>query len=455
MTTLAAPVVARPGTSFYVPGVRVMRLSPEMRKDGERDDGPDLDKDILGDLLRVQVTRVSSGPSQYKLTLNNWYLSTALDRAHQTDEFTRLLAFETIAGGNPAWPRFKYNDFVALRFGDRLRIDMRYMPEPGADPEHRTATNAGGWVPMVSGPFTDMKFTFGASDGARVEISGEDDLSMLQDKSGVRRKYEGRGEVKMVEAALARAEYPLRRVAKPLVEHPAFVAENSENVRDAQEKGQSVYDFIMKLAERLDFEVFLEYADLDDPASPVEFHFEPCRASTLDAVFQIERQRDMLEFSPTIKLVDQYTEAKVEGRHSDPNVPAPIRGRARPEDVADELHDRGAVPAGAVRRFFFPNRPNCGLIPNDSNLDPVRAKKKAQVLLRRKAREFFTIDVTTLGQPRLRPGQHVEVTGMRPPFNGFYYVRQVVTTYASDGLRTKIAACRPGMELPPYDEPRT
>jgi hypothetical protein len=124
--------------------------------------------------------------------------------------------------------------------------------------------------------------------------------------------------------------------------------------------------------------------------------------------------------------------------------------------VADELHGGPTIKtAGQVRDHFFTDRPNCGVINNAPNLDPVRANRKAELMMRRKAREFLTIDVTTIGQPRLRPGQHVELTGMRPPFDGFYYVRQVVTTYGTDGLRTKVIAARPGMELPPYKEPRT
>jgi len=456
VTTLTAPDAARPGTSFYVPGVRVVMLSREMTKDGERDEGILLDRDVLGDLLRVQVTRSSSGPSKYHLTLNNWYLSTARDRAHESDEFTRLGAWETVSGGTPVWPRFKYNDFSVLAFGDRLRVDMRYMPEPVDDPAARAVRNEAEWVPMVAGPITDMRFTFGAAQGAQLEISGEDDLSMLQDKSRNRKAIEGRGEVNIVRAILEKAGYPLKRIAgPPPVDYPPFATDNGQRLCEALQKGQSPLELIQKLADRLDFEVFLEFANLDDPASPLEFHFEPCRARALKTGFRLDRERDLLEFTPTIKLVDQYSEVRVEGRHRDPRLAEPVRGKAQHSIVADELHGSAALKsAGEVRERFFPRRLNCFTVPNDSNLDPVRADVQAQAVIRRKAREFFTIDVTTVGRPRLRPGQHVEITGLRPPFNGFYYVRQAVTTYGTDGLRTKITASRPGMELPPYDEAR-
>jgi hypothetical protein len=456
-TAQTAADVRRPGTSYYVPGVRILKLSEEMKKDGEKETAVPLPRDVLADILQVTVTRVSSGPSLYKLTLNNWYLSTATDRAHETDAFTKLGARETIDGQTGVWPRFKYNDFSLLKFGDRLRIDMRYMPEPVDDSAEREKKNQDPWVPMVSGPITDMRFSFGASEGARLEISGEDDLSMLQDKLCTDQRLDGRSEVTIVTDVLRSAGYPLKRIAAPLVPYPPFVTDKGQGLRESRQQGQSVLDLIQKLADRIDFEVFLEFAGLNDPDaendsdSPLEFHFEPCRARALKTGFRLDRARDLLDFTPTIKLVDQYTEVRVEGRHRDPFLAEPVTGPALHDVVEDELH--GSAPpssAGAVRQHFFKKRVNCAKVPGQSNMDRVRARWYAEAVLRRKAREFFTIEATTLGRPRLRPGQHVEITGMRPPFDGFYYVTRTVTTYGGDGLRTKISARRPGMALPPY-----
>jgi phage protein D len=104
-----------------------------------------------------------------------------------------------------------------------------------------------------------------------------------------------------------------------------------------------------------------------------------------------------------------------------------------------------------VRANFFPNRTDNPLVsPNESNIDPARAQVMAEALLRRKAREFFTIEGTTIGLPRLRPGNQIQITGMRPPFDGYYYVTKTVHSYGADGLRVKFSARRPGMALPPY-----
>jgi phage protein D len=81
-------------------------------------------------------------------------------------------------------------------------------------------------------------------------------------------------------------------------------------------------------------------------------------------------------------------------------------------------------------------------------LDEVRADWHAKAVIRKKSRELFSIDGTTIGLPTLRPGNHVEIRGMRPPFDGFYYVTKTTHSFGADGLRTRFTAQRPGMELP-------
>ena len=60
----------------------------------------------------------------------------------------------------------------------------------------------------------------------------------------------------------------------------------------------------------------------------------------------------------------------------------------------------------------------------------------------------MTIEGTTIGLPKLRPGNHVEIRGMRAPFDGFYYVTKTVHAFGADGFRTRFSAHRPGMPKP-------
>jgi hypothetical protein len=460
--TVAAAVADRPGLSFYTPGVRIARLEGDV---GASDAGTLLPESVMGDLVRAQVTRVHSGPSQYSLTLNNWYLSTASDRSQHSDAFGSGSPREAIDGdkSQPFWPRFKYNDFAVFRFGTRLRVDMRYVPEPKGGASDEAGTSApptnGGWTPMVCGPITDISFSFDAAQGAQLTVSGEDDLSRLKDKLPKRVPMERRPEINIVQQALAQAKYKLP-IARPLVKYPSFVTDEGQGLHEAIASGQSILDFLLKMAERLDFEVFLEFADLDVPSSPIEFHFEPYRGrarpdAQLRPTFRLDRGANLLEFTPAINVVNQYSKVEMKGRHRDPLLAKEVKGEATHSILSDELHidpDRdGPLKSGPeVRAEYFKGRTNPLSITNQSNLDDVRADWAAKAVIRKKARELFTIDATTVGGPRLRPGRHVEIRGMRAPFDGFFYITKTVHTFGVDGYRTKIMASRPGMELAPY-----
>ena len=113
----------RPVSTYFAPAVRVRQLPAKLSAGAEP--GDDLPADVLGDLLSAQVTLLNTGSSQYSLTFNNWYATTATDRAGPDRPGDRELA----SGGRPLWPRFKYNDFSLLYFGQRLRVDMRYWPD--------------------------------------------------------------------------------------------------------------------------------------------------------------------------------------------------------------------------------------------------------------------------------------------------------------------------------------
>src|SRR6267142_3220967 len=125
----------RPGSTFFVPSVRIMKLG-ELRAGPEK--GVEL-TELTPDIMKVEVTRVNTGSCQYCITLNNWFDTLPADRKKGERE--------TLRGNQPLWPRFKYDDFSILNFGMRLRIDMRYFPDPiqGLSDTDKAAQR---WVPM-------------------------------------------------------------------------------------------------------------------------------------------------------------------------------------------------------------------------------------------------------------------------------------------------------------------
>lgn len=451
--------VARPGQTYFVPGVRIMRLGPPtpFPEAGEEI------RELRADLLGVEVTKVHHGSGQYCFTLNNWYDTLPANRRADPSVQGREIIGSS---GQPLWPRFKYNDFQVLQFGMRLRIDMRYWPDPDqalevAAPDDARAQR---WVPMIAGPISDMRFTFSETEGARLTVCGEDDLCCLKNKNPGKIDYWARPETEIVDDTIKRSGCPLA-LAPPARPWPTFTESTAKALAEAHFEGQSYLDYLMKFAERWDFEVFVEHRDLDVPESGVELHFEPSRARTppdrtLRDVYVVERGKNLLEFNPDLKVVDQVTSVTAVGRdHSQtsPNQLAattPAEGGADP--LADELHRdaaRGDPPLVSGpewrRRTFGPN-PHSEI--NQRGVDAERIAVMSDAFYRRRAREFLKVDVETIGLPRLRAGRYCEVRGMRPPFDGFYYVEKSIHTYGPGGFRTKVLARRPGMPFPPYGE---
>jgi hypothetical protein len=452
-------------TTYFVPGFRVTKLADKLNVAAQSDRA--LPEDIIGDVIQAEVTRVCTGASQFSITLNNYITTLTSTSASKGASGATVLTPTSLSGGvQPLWPPYKYDDFSLIAFGDRLRIDMQDWRDPSTERKLDTdATWDKTWVPMVAGPVTDMRFEFSSSSGARVTVSGEDDLSQLKDHYKTRKEFPSVPERQIVDEVLNLAKYPLNSVAAPQVQWPSFADYGGQGIVESIVDGQSYLDFLQKLADRLDCEIFIEFSNLTKPDSALEFHFEVSRCrvppnKSAGDIFILHRDRNLIEFSPSIKVVDQPSNAQVKGRDRDRSNPARVTGDAGPSDLADELHpDDSTTPpqpltAGPlVRAKYFPNRTDNPLTsPNESNMDPPRAKVLAQAQFRKKAREFFTIEGTTVGLPRLRPGNFVQIKGVRPPFDGFYYVTKTVHSYGNDGMRTKFSARRPGMVLPPYQE---
>lgn len=417
-----------------------------------------LPSDVVHDVLRAEVARVNTGVCTYSLTLNNAYHSTPEDRA-ATDLGGEAYRRELVAAGTPFWPRFKYNDFFHFEFGQRLRIEMRRWPQP----EDEKGANLNPWIPMIAGPITDMRFGFAAGQGAQLTLTGEDDLGRLKDKHDKSvamsklPEYEIVTRILKAESAAPRFTRKLA-IAQQRKDLPGFVVDKAQGIDESLQAGQSYLDAIQKIADRLDFEVFVEFDPTHGPTSEPKLHFETYRGrvrpdSAARDVFLLERGKNLVEYNPTIKVSDQYTTVKVTGRHRDPKRPEEVTAVAMGSVLADELHHpQGAkgtlVPAPLVRERFYKGRPNHHVASGSSNLDGARAEVYAEAIIRKKARELFSVEGATVGLPELRPGKHVEIRGMRTPFDGFFYVTKTTHTFGADGFRTKFVGNRPGMELP-------
>ena len=429
----------RPGSTYFAPDVRIVALG-ELRDEGEV--GKDLEWE-RPHITSVEVTRVNSGVSQFSIALNNW---------------NDVLPAQPRGEKRRAWPPFRYNNLELFEFGQRLRIDMRYWPDYASDSVEPVRA-AHRWVPMIAGPITDMRFSFPSGEGAQLTLVGEDDLYPLRNKITEDRTLE-RSEKEIIEDVLLLAVYPL-----PLQESHSWPDFFRTNRRSFQlNEGQSYLEFLEDIAKRFDCEIYVDFKDLASDQPKVQFYVEPSRSrlppyeNTRD-LYVLERGRNLIDFTPTFKVFDQYTSVTVRGRHRNRNRPEQVRPTAVPDILSDELHSHNvggnSLTSGPeVRMHYFGGTfgENNHTLSRQPNLDGERATAMAQAALRQKAREFMTVTGTTIGMPHLRPGVHIEIRGMRPPFDGFYYVERTVSRFGAGGFNTQFTARRPGMPLPPYSD---
>ncbi|MBJ3764441.1 hypothetical protein ILP92_17025 [Maribius pontilimi] len=409
---LHSPEGAAPGTAFFAPQVRL--VTPEgtaVEIDG---------KPIAPDIVSATVTLPVSGVGQLEVVLNN--------QRHDTNN-------------RPVYPPWRYNKLEALSFGKRVRLDMRYGAE--------------GWTPMILARITDLVFLYPSASGAQMTLKGEDLASLLKVKPTENIVHPNRHEMDMVEAEISAAGAGLTVVG------PTPRNTFSEPLATlTHEQAKTHLEFIQSLATRMDFEVFMAFDNPDpgtaapNPTEPdarsVSFHFVPARSGTLEDMVTLQWGRDIVEFAPAFKVWDILTGATAGG--SVPRGRGSFTATVTAADAINDLHPApgGPTPINAAtareNAFDEENRPQENVEQiSVSNIDEERARRQAEAKVRASARQFLTAELTTIGFTRLRPGIHVNLEGLYPPFDGIYYVNQTVHSLTAAGYITKTSLRRPGM----------
>ena len=449
-------------TQFFAPRARLVDVASNTVIGGDQWG----DTNVLS-LVSARVTLVNTGVAQLQVVLDN----TIFD-----------------AEGLPKQPPWLYNALDRIKFGQKVRLDLTYGDGP--------------WTKMIVAQINDMQFGFAAAGPAQVTLTGEDLLSRLKAKPTDDKPYpRGTTEEQIVGDVVSRSHntdtpFAGSTVTNETRDGEGYLANEGSTIAwptitedlapVTHQKAQSYLQFLQSIADRMDFEIFVDfkrnYLPLDEPgtapahAQPesvhdndVMLHFEPARSLLAGAApsFYVPLYwgpaRDaqspppnLLTFTPKLKVWDLVTGVKVKGRNptSVTRIQHEVEGSAAAAAVAQDLGSTSTTPlvdALTLRTQLLQDVTVPTDVPLDvdaTNLGEERAKLLAVAKLREKARELISVEATTLGFPSLRAGIHVDVNGLQAPFDGLYYVLKAVHTFDAGGYKTALTLRRSGMQNP-------
>ena len=346
--------------------------------------GANLEAEVLNDVLQVRVTLEKDNLTSYSLTLNNWQ-----------EDFVRL-------------PRFKYSDSDTFNIGTELRIEMGYGNE---------------MLTLVSGPVTSLSPSFPESGTPTLEVGGKNPLFRLKNSKPKDNDCVTFKEKEDWEIA---SEIAMRN------EIPIEVTKQGPKRREViQKRDQDEATFLLDLAKRIEFDLFM----LPDQKTGVEKLYFVKPQDGRDArpvtVFEYTWGENLIEFTPKLSVEDQVSAVTVRGW--DPRTKQTVQYRATAQDlpVAD-----GAGNSGATASMSASPRGKEDVIVDASVMDIEEAKKLAISRLTQSAYRYKTGSGRVMGEPKMRPGDNLQLRGIGKRFSGLWHVVQVDHSFGSGGFIT-------------------
>lgn len=176
------------------------------------------------------------------------------------------------------------------------------------------------------------------------------------------------------------------------------------------QNNSSDYDFLLERAQRIGYEIYVEDGSL-------VFRMP---ADGEDASVSLQFGRDLHYFYPSMKTITEGSE--VEFRGWDFRNKATLTGRA--EDGDENVRPRSG--GGSSQRSAFEVSSGLSTSPTtvvgESVLDDGEADILAKARYNELIQKFISGEGRCQGNPGIRAGKTVEISGLGPKFNGIYYV---------------------------------
>lgn len=357
-----------PDVDYYAPRFRVTVA------------GQELDAETLSDVLQIKVTMEKNGLSNFSMTLNNW--------DEQITEF----------------PKFKYSDSETFNIGTELRIEMGYSDK---------------LVPMLVGQINSLTTKFPESGTSTVEVGGTDKFIRIK---GSKPKDGDK---------LVFVNQPDWQIAQYIADKNGLsievTREGPTHERVVQPKDQSDADFLLELAKRNEFDLFM------DPASGVIQFIKPKdgRDGRSIVVFEFAWGQNLIEFSPKISANNQVSSVTVRGWNPQTKQSFAYTANASDLPQTGNSGKTGPQSAGQVAP-----RGKEDIIVDAAVISADEARRLAISRLVKRAYTFKTGSGRVMGQPEMRPGANVQLSGLGKRFSGTYQITKVDHSIGGSGYST-------------------
>ncbi|KST68644.1 phage late control D family protein [Mastigocoleus testarum] len=216
------------------------------------------------------------------------------------------------------------------------------------------------------------------------------------------------------------------QIAKKIAEQQKLkfqTEDTKEKLDHVIQSNQSDLDFLQSRAERIGYEVFVENETL---------YFRSIQEDS-QTILTLDLNEDLIQFSPRLSTMEQVGEIEV--RSWNPLEKKLLVAKA---GVGDEKTTMGGKTSGAKAVKIFGKTSYIYL--NSSIKTEQEAKKVAEALFNEMTRSYITGEGTCIGNPKLRVGKVIEVTGVGERFSGFYYVTETTHSYSeSEGYQTEFS----------------
>ncbi|MEK6261453.1 MAG: hypothetical protein AABP62_22875 [Planctomycetota bacterium] len=203
----------------------------------------------------------------------------------------------------------------------------------------------------------------------------------------------------------------------------AIIKTTSERRSQVEQKEESDWEFLKKLADRHHFELYV------DERRTLHFGKPNYEAG---AVVRLVYGQGLLSFKPEANLAGQISKVEVYGTNN--NSKQTIIGVA---STGEESGISGKSAGQHLNAFIRDPSKRPVLRLRQPVSTQAEANQRAKAALNERAKQFLTGEGETIGLPEVRPDRNVELANLGVPFSKIYYIQQATHKIDANGYRTR------------------